>query len=68
MRDENYYDAIKLAMATGSVSVPLLQQQLGIDRARATAIIAMMEQEGIVGEDQDVLAVKPEYRKARNCP
>lgn len=64
-RDELYCDAVRITIENGHVTIPLLQQQLDIERSRAAAIIAMMEQEGIVRESEEGLVIDQEFLARR---
>lgn len=49
-KDDLYEDAIRVVLESGRGSVSLLQRRLGIGYARASRIIEMMAQGGLLGE------------------
>jgi hypothetical protein len=48
--DDLVDDALRIVTALGNVSVPALQRKLKIDFARATEVVALLEERGYVSE------------------
>lgn len=49
IRDDLYYEAVKIVMEMGRASTSVLQRRLRIGYGRAAAILDLMEKEGIIG-------------------
>lgn len=49
IRDDFYYEAVKIVMEMGRASTSVLQRRLRIGYGRAAAILDLMEKEGIIG-------------------
>jgi S-DNA-T family DNA segregation ATPase FtsK/SpoIIIE len=51
LRDEKYYDAVKLVLTEQRGSVSMLQRKLGVGYGRAARYVDFMEEDGVVGPE-----------------